>query len=45
MFKRMWRLVALLSMSTLLLGGGCGWGTLFDWQKITQAILMDALFD
>lgn len=44
MFKRMWQLVALLSMSTLLLSSGC-LGTLFDWQKISQAVIVDAIFD
>lgn len=51
MFKRMWQMVALLSMSALLLSSGCGifgngfWAKLFDWQKISQAVLMDSLFD
>lgn len=48
MFKRMWQLVALASMS-LLLSGGCGisglWGTLFDWQKIQQAAVVASIFD
>jgi hypothetical protein len=44
MFKRMWRVIALLSMSSLLLSSGC-WGTLFDWQKISQAAIMADLFD
>jgi hypothetical protein len=48
MFKRMWQLLALLSMG-LLLGGGCGfdglWHSLFNWQKISQAVIMDSIFD
>jgi len=44
MFKRMWQAIVLLSMSTLLLSSGC-LGTLFDWQKISQAVIMDSIFD
>lgn len=43
MFKRIWRLTALLSMSALLLSNGCI-STLFDWKKIQQAVIVDNLF-